>query len=326
MGQPLVSVVTPVYNGERYLTEAIESVLAQTYENWEYIIVNNRSTDRSRDIAQRYANRDPRIRIHDNETFVGMVSNHNIAFRQISPESQYCKMLHADDWLFPDCLRAMVRVAEEHPSVGIVGAYGLRGDRGTRVAWNGLPYPSTVVSGREVCRRTLLAELYVFGSPSSLLIRADLIRRHSEFYDTSAFLALWVDQEACFRILQDCDFGFVHQVLTFTREHSESVTSSPARTWLNGHRVAKLALVIRHGPTYLPPDEYRRLLAAVLGRYYRFLGRSLFRFRNAEFRRYHLSALHHFGYSLDWFRLMRCFLVEGAKALLRRPLTRLRKL
>jgi hypothetical protein len=220
----------------------------------------------------------------------------------------------------------MVRLAEEHPSVGIVGAYGLRGDRGTRVGWNGLPYPSTVISGREVCRRTLLAELYVFGSPSSLLIRSDLVRRQREFYDTSAILTLWADQEVCFRILKDCDFGFVHQILTFTREHPESVTSSPARTWLHGHRAAKLALLARHGPTYLPPEEYQRLLADVLGRYYRFLGRSLWQFTSAEFRHYHLSSLHHLGYSLNWFRLMRCSLLEGAKALLRIPLARLRKL
>src|SRR6266581_1256369 len=82
--QPLVSLVTPVYNGEKYLAECIESVLVQTYQNWEYIIVNNCSTDRSREIAEGYAKQDARIRIHTNQKFVGMIQNHNIAFRQIS--------------------------------------------------------------------------------------------------------------------------------------------------------------------------------------------------------------------------------------------------
>src|SRR2546425_13042121 len=105
---PLVSVVTPVYNGERYLRECIESLLAQTYEHWDYTIVNNCSTDRTLDIAREYAERDPRIRIHNNETFVRVIANHNIAFRQISPESKYCKPLAADDMLLPECLERMV--------------------------------------------------------------------------------------------------------------------------------------------------------------------------------------------------------------------------
>ena len=69
---PLVSVVTPVYNGAAYLSECIESVLAQTYTNWEYIIVNNCSTDRTRDIASHYAQQDTRIRLHNNDDFLSL--------------------------------------------------------------------------------------------------------------------------------------------------------------------------------------------------------------------------------------------------------------
>src|SRR5216683_862219 len=127
--QPLVSVVTPVYNGEKYLAECIESILAQTYANWEYIIINNCSTDRSLEIAQSYAEKDARIRIHNNQEFVGREANENIAFRQISSESKYCKMVHADDWLFPECIARMVAVAGTYPTVSIVGAYGLNDTR-----------------------------------------------------------------------------------------------------------------------------------------------------------------------------------------------------
>ena len=100
---------------------------------------------------------------------------------ELSAHSQYCKVLHADDWLFPDCLTRMVEVANAHPSVGIVGAYRLCGDH---VDLDGLPYPSTVVPGREICRSFLrltsgLGGVWVFGSPSSLLIRSDLIRRRT---------------------------------------------------------------------------------------------------------------------------------------------------
>ena len=65
--KPFVSIVTPVYNTEKYLAECIDSVLAQTYQNWEYIIVDNCSTDKSPLIAESYACKDSRIKIHYNE-------------------------------------------------------------------------------------------------------------------------------------------------------------------------------------------------------------------------------------------------------------------
>lgn len=151
--QPLVSVVTPVHNGEKYLVECIESVLAQTYQHWEYVIVNNKSSDRSLDIAQEFAQKEPRIRIIDNSEFLPIVRNQNHALRMISPGSKYCKVLHADDWLFPECLERMVAIAEGNPSVGIVGAYRLDD---VWVNLDGLPYPSTVVPGRQICWASLV--------------------------------------------------------------------------------------------------------------------------------------------------------------------------
>jgi hypothetical protein len=194
------------------------------------------------------------------------------------------------------------------------------------VAWQGLPFPSTVVAGREICRLTLLGELYVFGSPSSLLVRADLVRGDRDFYDDNPFLTLYADQEACFRVLKDCDFGFVHQILTFTREHPESITSSRARTWLNSHRIAKLMILTRYGQDYLAPMEYRNLLEAHIDRYYRFLGRCLPRFRDEEFRHYHLNALSHLGYSLERFRLVRAFGLEAMRTIFRMLGARLKRL
>ena len=72
---PLVSVVTPCYNGEPYLAECIESVLSQTYDNFEYIIVNNKSTDNSLEIAHKYAAKDHRIRVVDNREFLSQIDN-----------------------------------------------------------------------------------------------------------------------------------------------------------------------------------------------------------------------------------------------------------
>jgi glycosyltransferase involved in cell wall biosynthesis len=301
--QPLVSIVTPVYNGEKYLAECIESILAQTYQNWEYIIVNNCSTDRSLEIAQAYAQKDARIRIHTNREFVGMIQNHNIAFRQIASASQYCKMVHADDWLFPECIMQMVKVAEAHPSVGIVGAYRLGG---TRIGLDGLPYPSTVVSGREICRRSLLLKgSYVFGSPTSLLIRSKLIRNREVFYNEANIHA---DKEACFDLLQSSDFGFVHQVLTYSRLHSEAATSFSQK--YNTYLLGNLIILTKYGPVYLSREEYQECLAHYMKRYYLFLGQSILWTREKQIVKYHKNGMRELGYSLSWVRLLAVLSLE----------------
>src|SRR5580698_8030349 len=90
--QPLVSVVVPVYNEEQFLAECLESILAQTYGNWECVIVNNYSTDRSPEIARRYADSDPKIKVYDTAEFLRAVPNFNGALRRISPASKYVKI------------------------------------------------------------------------------------------------------------------------------------------------------------------------------------------------------------------------------------------
>src|SRR5690554_7710345 len=112
--QPKVSVVTPVFNGERFLAEAIESVRAQTYTDWEYVIADNCSTDRTIEIAERYAALDPRIRVYRAQSFLPIIANWNRALRQIAPGTLYCKVLHADDRLFAECLSRMVEVLERN--------------------------------------------------------------------------------------------------------------------------------------------------------------------------------------------------------------------
>jgi glycosyltransferase involved in cell wall biosynthesis len=289
--QPLVTVVTPLYNGEKYLAECIESVLNQTYLHWNYVIVNNCSTDGSLAIAASYAAKDRRIRIHNNEKLVGRNANHNIAFRQISPESKYCKVVHADDWLFPDCIARMVNVAEAHPSVVIVGAYVLSG---TQISCDGLAYPSTFLSGTEICRRVLLDKLHIFGCPTSLLIRSDVIRQHEAFYNETNEHA---DKEVCLDVLQNADFGFVHEVLTFQRLHEEAATAFSDR--VNTYLPGNLMILKKYGPVYLNDEEYETCLQDHMESYYSFLADILIYRRDSEIIEYHKRALSRYGISLQ---------------------------
>jgi glycosyltransferase involved in cell wall biosynthesis len=291
--QPLVSVITPVYNGEEFLKDCIESVIGQTYENWEYTIVNNCSTDRTFEIAQSYAARDSRIHVHNNQQFLPIIQNHNHAIRQISPSSKYCKVVLADDWISPDCLMKMVALAEDNPSVGIVGAYGLLGD-GIHVIWRGIPFPRFVVPGKEICRQRLLTGTYVFGAPTATLIRSDFIRKRETFYDESH---LHADSTACFRILQDADFGFVHQILTFTRTQNESNATFTDR--MNSLHLCNLMELREYGLLCLNEQEYRDRLASRLTQYYQVLAEGLLQRRGRAYWEYHRSALRQLGIPLS---------------------------
>jgi glycosyltransferase involved in cell wall biosynthesis len=307
--QPLVSVVTPVYNGEEFLAECIDSVLAQTYQNWEYTIVNNCSTDRSLEIAQSYCARDPRIRIHDNQDFLPIIQNHNNALRQISPHSKYCKVVLADDWIAPECLLKMVVLAESDSSVGLVGAYGLHGD-GVHVIWRGIPFPRCVVPGREVCRLRLLRGIYVCGTPTASLIRSDLVRKRSQFYDESN---LHADSTACFRILQEANFGFVHQILTFTRTRDQSNTTFAEK--MNSIHLSFLTEFIQFGPLCLDEKEYRQRMTVLRRDYYRVLAEGLLQMRGKAYWQFHTKWLRDLGIPLSWRALLLGFLMAVINAL-----------
>jgi glycosyltransferase involved in cell wall biosynthesis len=318
--QPLVSVVTPVYNGEKYLAECIESVLRQTYRHWEYVIVDNCSTDRSLNIAERYAQLDNRVHVCSNPRLVSVWQNHHIGFREMARQSKYCKVVHADDWLFADCISQMVELAEAHPSVGMVSAYRLDGEW---VDLGGLPYPSTIVPGREICRRTLLRWAYVFGSPSSLLVRSECIRgRESSFYDEVRF-PRHADLAACYETLREWDFGFVHQVLTYTRRPSEALTSF--NRMVNSHLAEGVAMLEKYGPIYLEAVEYERSLERWMKGYRQFLGRSLMRRRGKPFWDYHVAMLGNLGCSFSRLRLLGA-LLSGALGTVVSPFTAVRRM
>lgn len=294
--EPFVSVVTPVYNGEKYLRQCIESVLGQTYANWEYIIVNNCSTDGTLDIAREYAAADPRIRVHNNDQFVGTDANHNNAFRQISPTSKYCKVVAADDWIFPECLEKMVSLAEEHPTVAIVQAYRLQGNV---VAGDGVPYPSTFMRGRDACRLWLLRRPSIFGAPTGLMYRADIVRSRDAFYDQNNVAA---DTGVCLEFLGENDYGFVHQVLSFERLRRASWTGELRQLMVS--LPTHLHELITYGPRDLTEEELKRAIREHLRWYYSRLGSEAVRGRSREFWRYHQRQLAALGYPLKPSRVL----------------------
>ena len=299
---PFVTILTPVYNGEKYLAECIESVLAQTFQNWEYLIVNNCSTDRSLTIAEHYARKDPRIRVLTNTNFVGVIENHNIAFSLIPPQSKYCKVVEADDRIAAECLEKMIALAEAHPAIAMVGSYQQSGET---VRWKGLPVDTQVISGREVCRSSLLDNLDVSGDPTSLLYRSDLIRKNQPFFPHSLPHA---DTSSFYKYLQSHNFGFVHEILSTERVHDQQVSATMNR--VGAGNAATLEIFLTYGPIYLSEVEFAGGKRHLLQEYYRWLGGSVLKMRDKEFWKYHTSRLRDLGYPLQWRKVIKATMDE----------------
>jgi glycosyltransferase involved in cell wall biosynthesis len=287
---PLVSVVTPFYNTADFLGECIESVLAQTYTRFEYLLVDNQSTDGSACIAAKYAEKDSRIRLIRNEAFVGQVPNYNGALRHVAPNARYVKIVQADDLIFPECLERMVEVGESHPTAAIISSYRLRGGE---ICGGGIEWPAECISGRTVSRMQLLDGHFVFGSPTTLLYRSDLLAEREPFYSESS---LHEDTELCYEVLGKSDLGFVHQVLSFSRVgNSGNLTAIETYFWTLLHSYMTLR---KFGPQFLSRDELEKRMRPVRAEYLRILGENAVVGREQPFWNYHRQGLATIGEEL----------------------------
>lgn len=298
MTHPLVSVVTPFYNTREYLEECIQSVLRQDYPNFEYVLVDNHSTDGSADIAKRYAAQDARIRFFRTERLLPQVPNYNFALGQIAPDSAFVKVVQADDYVFPRCLSEMVALGQAQPSAAVISSYELRE---TKVWGEGIHPSRSVIPGREACRLYLLRGIHLFGSPTTVMYRAELVRERKPFYAEGR---LHEDTEIVFDLLRDRDFGFVHQVLSFTRQQAASITSG-WRDFLP-YKLDGLILTKEYGPQFLSPEEFDVCMKRRMDSYYRALARRLIRYwgRDKDFWDHQRRGLASIGETLEWNRVL----------------------
>jgi glycosyltransferase involved in cell wall biosynthesis len=306
--EPLVSVVTPFYNTAEYLAACIESVLGQSYRNFEYLLVNNKSTDGSRAIAERYAARDPRIRLIDNATFVSQIDNYNGALTHVSADAKYVKIVQADDSIFPECLVQMVGVGEREPTVGLVSSYYLNGET---LSGAGVPHGTSRVAGRDACRLMLLGGFFLVGSPTCVLYRADVVRARRPFFPVGRYHS---DTDVAYEILIGHDLGFVHQVLSFMRADNYGITNSTRD--FNPDFLDFYMVVERFGASVLTPDELDRLRTHIREVYFGFLGRALLRLKGRRFWSYHRAGLATLGRDVPWLEVARHGAAELARLVL----------
>jgi glycosyltransferase involved in cell wall biosynthesis len=201
---PVVSVLVTAFNREKYIAEAIESVLAQTFDDFELIIVDDCSSDHTVEIARRYAS-DPRVQLHVNERNLGDYPNRNRAASLA--KGKYLKYLDSDDMLYPFGLGAMVEMMSRHPSA----ALGLQ-----RPSPKDRPFP--IVLTPEQSYREHYLEDGLFGvGPTGTIILASAFQRCGGFsgkrYVGDA--EMWLKLAAVYPVLK------FMEGLVWWRSHSE---------------------------------------------------------------------------------------------------------
>lgn len=118
---PLVSVIMPAYNAEKYIRQSIESILNQSYKNFEFIIVDDASTDSSLNILKEFRKKDKRIILIRNMRNLGVTKSLNNALK--SAHGKYIIRMDADDWAYPERFALQVDIMEHHPDVVVSGSY-----------------------------------------------------------------------------------------------------------------------------------------------------------------------------------------------------------
>ena len=152
---PKVSVCIPVYNGSDYIAESIESVLSQTYKDFQLIIIDNCSTDNTEEIVRKF--QDPRISYVCNTQNLGLVGNENRCLDLANGE--YVHILHHDDIMLPDNLERKVNLLDEHPRVGFVHSNIFLIDEKGEIVADNIWYKGSrqdyIKNGREVFEKSL---------------------------------------------------------------------------------------------------------------------------------------------------------------------------
>jgi len=168
--QPLVSVLITSYNREKYIGEAIESVLTSTYTRFELIIADDCSSDKTVEIARAYAAKDPRIQVHVNEQNLGDYANRNQSASYAT--GKYIKYLDSDDFLYPHGLAFFVESMEQYPDA----ALGLS----SRAVQLDSPFP--VLFGPESSYRNhFFKNGFLDCGPTGAIIRTDIFRSMGGF-------------------------------------------------------------------------------------------------------------------------------------------------
>lgn len=217
--KPKVSVCLPVYNGARYLDEAIQSVLNQTHENWELLIADDVSSDESPAIIEKYAKQDSRIIAWRNERNKGVCANYNDCVTRVS--GSLIKFVAQDDILEPKAIERLSEVLLENPTVSLVSCAKRNVDDNGKELEIIRRFPqNTFATGKEIILFNLIQLTNFIGEPITVMIRATdppiLLDPTFRYYS---------DVEFYYRVLAHGDYYYLDEVLCTYRRDAGEVTT-----------------------------------------------------------------------------------------------------
>jgi len=240
---PLVSIMIPVYNREKYIASAIESVLAQTYKKFELLVHDDASTDGSLGVIKQF--HDSRIRVIHTAKNHGMLGGWNYLLQ--FGRGKYIKQMGSDDLLSPRCIARQVEALESHPHVALVTCQRQVIDgHGQPLTTYQFARHNTLVSGVEHAHwiLTTLRENKI-GEPAAVLFRRSLVGlpRRSEakagMFDPR--FSQFADFEYWVRLLAYGDLLYLHEPLCSFRTHDGSNTMSAIR---DGRFISEIFVLI----------------------------------------------------------------------------------
>jgi glycosyltransferase involved in cell wall biosynthesis len=211
LSQPLISIILPTYNGSRYLREAIDSCMAQTYGNWELIVVDDCSTDSTPSIVAEYVSSDPRIKSIRHEVNKKLPAALNTG--HAAARGDYLTWTSDDNRLLPPAIEEMTRFLQDNPGVGLVYTDCIMIDEVGRYLWD---YPAQPASR--------LAYMNALGG--CFLYRRQVYETLGG-YDEELFLA--EDYEYWLRAYRKFELAPLHKTLYEYRWHGQSLTKSAKR-------------------------------------------------------------------------------------------------
>jgi GT2 family glycosyltransferase len=221
----------PVYNGERYLRQAVASVLAQTFEEFELIVIDDASSDRTPEILASFA--DPRIRVLRNAENLGIVGSLNRGMSAAS--GRYIARMDADDLCLPTRFARQIAFLEQHPDVVLVGTNFFSLSNGKTQPHHGSLDPD--------CQ--LLRCLFLFGNPvahPTMMFRAEIVPALGQYLNPALQYA--EDFDFCHRVLEIGRIAVMPERLLIYRKHAANLTQT-RRTEMMDRTAAVLARAYR---------------------------------------------------------------------------------
>lgn len=207
MRSPVVSVIMPLYNGEKYLRESINSILNQSYENFELIIVNDGSKDKSEELIQKIS--DNRITLLSNEANRGLAFSLNKGINNAL--GKYILRMDADDLALPNRIKRQVEFMEKNLEIGASGTWMKSFGESNYLK----KYPITP----ELCKIQLLFDVPI-GHPSAI-IRKDVIIKHNLYYNEE-LQTYGEDYDLWFRLSKKSKIANLPEVLMMYRTYRPS--------------------------------------------------------------------------------------------------------